>query len=825
MGTIGQLVSLGLARAALGALLPRFGGEDPLAAGQAPKNWHHEGLTRQAAAEPEWAHTAQNAMAFHADYLDSYLYSPLWWFHPTQGGGPGRLTVAMSSAQDLIKVHFDDLVHPESIRGTWRRNLSGTAAGLIWLGGADSGPKPQRVAMAHNLLGTSLHGIQDFYSHSNWIDDPDLRTKTWFEVDPALRDCLSLWSGTYELPEHLGILPHGEFLYACTAINRFGSAGRALMDVACHAASPFANSSMCAWFRQCKDAQPLQPPSVTLPIAGTVTLPPEVLWVVPGMNVDTRWSAPTGVETRGLSPSVTGQQAFDDAYTLAYRSSCQWLHILGHVMEAAGLTDFWADVKSGGVPDEQYFSPIAPWEDFAQLPYRFISAGPYPPPVGHDDTDDWYLRLLIRTSGDAFSGTNADIRPIVNGKEFPVLDHGVPPTVPPPGQPPVRTLDQSLLGRDDFEAGDVAAYMIGPIDELPRTVALVNEAPDAGDVLQALVNSIVRGFNDLFDAVVGLWGYHADFVGEDHWDFPAAVLNTLGAGARRYFYLDCDGKSEGYFVVSGYVEGTSVTGRFPNGVPFKRFRVQFLDLICVKESEWDRFTPSDEPFVLGLVIPHGGAGSMIEWRTAPYGNVNGGDINSIGRSYTVDVPQRYGFISVACAVYESDDETPNDRDNLLTVFAGNVAAAIAEPEDSFIEALGDSIAAGWKLGSVEAVAFQRSPTVEVQAYDPRTFDLWVDGGGRVDWTLTPGQNWKVAVPDTFNCGHEACTAPVDLPPAAPKIETLDFGPKVGVLGEAAPDPGQEATVELALLDPGHRHAPPAGRVRAHRGRACDRAAA
>ena len=38
--------------------------------------------------------------------------------------------------------------------------------------------------MAHNLLGVSLHANQDFYSHSNWIDDDDLRSRTWFEVDP-----------------------------------------------------------------------------------------------------------------------------------------------------------------------------------------------------------------------------------------------------------------------------------------------------------------------------------------------------------------------------------------------------------------------------------------------------------------------------------------------------------------------------------------------------------------------------------------------------------------------------------------------------------------
>ena len=169
---------------------------------------------------------------------------------------------------------------------------------------------------------------------------------------------------------------------------------------------------------------------------------------------------------------------------------------------------------------DEYKTPTAPWEDFTQIPYRFISAGPYPPPEGHDDTGDWYLRLLIRTAGDTFSGTDADIVPIVNGREFPVLDHGVPAVgATRSGQVPVRTLDQTLLGRNDFEAGDVAAYMIGPIDEPPHTVALRNDAPDCRDVIRgcdALWRSLVAPSSRPLDFVKGLWGYHADFVDEDH---------------------------------------------------------------------------------------------------------------------------------------------------------------------------------------------------------------------------------------------------------------------------------------------------------------------
>ena len=95
--------------------------------------------------------------------------------------------------------------------------------------------------MAHNLLGASLHAQPGLLLALELDRRRGPPRPTWFEVDPDLRACLSLWSGTLRAARTTsGIKPHGAFLYACTVINRFGSAGRGLMDVVCHAASPFA---------------------------------------------------------------------------------------------------------------------------------------------------------------------------------------------------------------------------------------------------------------------------------------------------------------------------------------------------------------------------------------------------------------------------------------------------------------------------------------------------------------------------------------------------------------------------------------------------------
>jgi hypothetical protein len=201
-------------------------------------------------------------------------------------------------------------------------------------------------------------------------------------------------------------------------------------------------------------------------------------------------------------------------------------------------------------------------------------------------------------------------------------------------------------------------------------------------------------------------------------------------------------------------------------------------------------------FVLGLVIPHGGTRRVWSWRTGPYDGVNTGDVRPLGQSFPVEVPQRYGFISVACAVYESDDETPNDRDRLLAEFADVTGTGLVMPEANLFEVLGRSIASGWRLGSVEAMAFRRSPTVDVRAYRPRTFDQWLAGGEQATWTLDQVGTWSVAVPDTIDCTCGACSAAVQLPPLEVETSQIDFRPSPEGR-TTADDPGRVTTLDLA----------------------------
>ena len=170
---------LAAAIAALPRLMFRFGGEDPIKGNP----WYHEKITRgrgrqgrlrrpsprSAPQDEKEARSAANGLAWPADNVDSYVYNHLW----NAAGGIPRFKAALFARPDLVKVHFDDLASTAQINRMWSRYLGGTVAGVLWA--MDRGD----VNAARHVVGVGLHALQDFYSHSNWVDEPSRRHKTW----------------------------------------------------------------------------------------------------------------------------------------------------------------------------------------------------------------------------------------------------------------------------------------------------------------------------------------------------------------------------------------------------------------------------------------------------------------------------------------------------------------------------------------------------------------------------------------------------------------------------------------------------------------------
>lgn len=306
-----------------------FGSEDPLApVGRAP--WHHHALTARACRDLDWTAAAADEAAWATVGVDLYSYHALWRL------ARGRRRTARRIRRSLDALHFDDLLSPAEIEEVWLRLLGGTRIGLEIAADRDD------VAAARHVIGLSLHAVQDFYSHSTWIDDPARRDRTWLEG----------W-GSGPLPE--GLLT-GSFAHDPGGAAPHHGSTRLTVAALLRIAVPLGS-----WPRLPRGVRPGREP---------------------GINLDSRWQAAVSVRP-GLSPA----EAFDTAYDLARRDSRRWISTLAQGVPSA----FWDQVMTAA-PN--------PWTDsFEQKDFHsLISAGQYPP-RGRFDSRQWFaLSATDRTT-------------------------------------------------------------------------------------------------------------------------------------------------------------------------------------------------------------------------------------------------------------------------------------------------------------------------------------------------------------------------------------------------------------------------------------------
>jgi hypothetical protein len=676
-----------------------FSGEDPAFGNP----WHHNEMSAKAARSSGWSSGAASSMAWANDYLDSYLYNPVWWGQ----GGLDRYKMSKALANEMKKLHFDDLFTTPQINLMWRRYTTHTLAALLWA------KEKNDVAAAQHIVGVSLHALQDFYSHSNWIDAPDRRKQTYFECPPARRTSVGLYSGAYEHPEHMGQKSHGIWRYDAAIYNATGV--KQIMEVACTAISPFSNSPECQDYKRA-----LKGSSVRPTVSG-VKLPQGVWWYSPpGIALDNAWSADLGVQQRGLR-DINGQQAFKAAYDLAERQSAQWLKTLERVMNKTGNANFWTRVTSTAVPQSQREKQ---YEDYGLMPFQMVSAGNYPPRADQANRREVYLRLLLNTANESMAGTDADIELRAAGKKF-LLDYSP------------RT--NFVTAYNDFEQGDRDAYIVGPFDDIPTQIELFNNAPNAGQVVGALYKDFKSALSTAWkgagDLVLGLVAGHADRVASAQKVWEVAELQNLRSSN---FVLNLNGGSEGNYQVDGVIRKTDETPTHHT------FQIELTRLRCIQESKWDRGSNSDEPFTLFALVPLPGA--VHSHMAGPYSDVDSGESRDIKRLFIVTLPKGHGMLTLSAQQWESDDESSNSRNKMLASFAGQLDNATKKQRQSFAGALGSSVAADWKLGDIEVYAWENAspprPTTSANDTTPRAgfvlnqrANRWINGGKGSTFTL------------------------------------------------------------------------------------------
>jgi hypothetical protein len=132
---------------------------------------HHSDLTREALSDFGFSDNAIRMGQLENWLVDYYSSQPIF---------PGL-------ESDLAKLHFDALDDTAKVRNYWG-NLTVNTQRAITQAATENNPKKVLA-----LIGMSLHAVQDFYTHSNWVETQPaatgnaFRTRTWFDANPGLR--------------------------------------------------------------------------------------------------------------------------------------------------------------------------------------------------------------------------------------------------------------------------------------------------------------------------------------------------------------------------------------------------------------------------------------------------------------------------------------------------------------------------------------------------------------------------------------------------------------------------------------------------------------
>jgi hypothetical protein len=140
-----------------------------------------------------------------ADFEEVYAQLPP---NVPKGGSNGLQGV---SIEDLARLHFDGLTTHAQVETQWKTLEFNTQTALRRWATEPSVKSGYRPIVLMTIVGASLHAVQDFYSHSNWLRKVKAETGAapiWFDVPAADRVKLDIRTGWYPDGARTSVLYH-----------------------------------------------------------------------------------------------------------------------------------------------------------------------------------------------------------------------------------------------------------------------------------------------------------------------------------------------------------------------------------------------------------------------------------------------------------------------------------------------------------------------------------------------------------------------------------------------------------------------------------------
>lgn len=189
--------------------------------GMAFDTWWHAECTRKAMVANGFSADARLATQF-SNYLTDVF--PAFTLANEKLTEAGLSALKLNADPSYEFMHFDAIFSLKDIEKNWDLLLKNTITALKKYAGSAEVKPGFKLIVLYNIIGSSLHTVQDFYSHSNWVNRHiALGQKNpipiWFETTQSDRMKLNLVTGAYPDGSKKGKLNHGDLNKDCTGRN------------------------------------------------------------------------------------------------------------------------------------------------------------------------------------------------------------------------------------------------------------------------------------------------------------------------------------------------------------------------------------------------------------------------------------------------------------------------------------------------------------------------------------------------------------------------------------------------------------------------------
>lgn len=178
--------------------------------------WWHAECTRKAMTANGFSPDARLATQV-SNYLTDFLAVLNMPNEELSKLGVQSLRFRSNNSYDYL--HFDAVFSAADLEKNWTAIFKNTCAALEKYAAGGLTEPGFRLIILYNIIGASLHIIQDFYSHSNWVN-LHLQEKIspipiWYDIPAADRLKMKLYTGIYQKPYN-GHVSHEELNKDCS---------------------------------------------------------------------------------------------------------------------------------------------------------------------------------------------------------------------------------------------------------------------------------------------------------------------------------------------------------------------------------------------------------------------------------------------------------------------------------------------------------------------------------------------------------------------------------------------------------------------------------